>query len=85
MGPSSIDPQISVHALTRIANFHTMCVTGYYQKKPLYVLIDSGSTHNFLDIEVAKRLGCKSNAFDSLSVVVADGTKLNVSAVVRGF
>jgi len=62
-----------------------MRVTCYYQKKPLHVLIDSGSTHNFLDIEVAKRLGCKSNAFDSLSVVVVDGTQLNVSAVVRGF
>lgn len=85
MGSNSIDPQISVHALTGIANFHTMRVTGYYQKKPLHVLIDSGSTHNFLDIEAAKRLGCKSNAFDSLRVVVADGTQLNVSAVVRGF
>jgi len=85
MGSSSTDPQIFVHALMGIANFHTMRVTGYYQKKPLHVLIDSGSTHNFLDIEVAKRLGCNSDAFDSLRVVVADGTKLNVSVVVRGF
>ena len=59
MGSSSTDPQIFVHALTGIANFHTMHVTGYYQKKPLHVLIDSGSTHNFLDIEVAKRLVAK--------------------------
>ncbi|XP_040873462.1 uncharacterized protein [Glycine max] len=84
-GSSSIDPQIFVHALMGIANFHTMRVTGYHQKKPLHVLIDNGSTHNFLDIEVAKRLGCKSNAFDSLSMVVADGTQLNVFVVVRGF
>jgi len=62
-----------------------MRVSDYYQKKPLHVLIDHGSTHNFLDIEVAKRLGCKLDAFDSPSVVVADGTKLNVSAIVRGF
>ncbi|XP_029130601.1 uncharacterized protein LOC114916981 [Cajanus cajan] len=85
MGPNSTDPQIYVHAITGIANFQTMRVTGYHKKKPLHVLIDSGSTHNFLDIEVAKRLGCRIDAFDSLSVVVADGTKINVSAVVRGF
>nr|KYP65271.1 hypothetical protein KK1_011503 [Cajanus cajan] len=71
MGPNSTDPQISVHALTRIANFQTMRVTGYHKKKHLHVLIDSGSTHNFLDIEVAKRLGCRIDAFDFLSVVVA--------------
>uniref|UniRef100_A0A151UFB4 Uncharacterized protein n=1 Tax=Cajanus cajan TaxID=3821 RepID=A0A151UFB4_CAJCA len=83
MGPNSTDPQISVHAFPEIANFQTMCVTGYHKKKPLHVLNDSDSTHNFLDIEVVKRLGCRIDAFDSL--VVVDGTKINVSVVVKRF
>ncbi|KAF1860337.1 hypothetical protein Lal_00037676 [Lupinus albus] len=34
----------------RIANFRTMKITGRYQKRPLHTLIESGITHNFLDI-----------------------------------
>ncbi|WVZ07790.1 hypothetical protein V8G54_021136 [Vigna mungo] len=64
MGPNFTYPQISVHALTGITNFQTMCVTFYHQKTPLQVLIDGGSTHKFLDIEVPKRLGCRIDALD---------------------
>jgi len=44
---STLEPQISVS--TGIASLKTMRVTGYYKKKPLHVLIDSGNIHNFLD------------------------------------
>nr|KYP34429.1 hypothetical protein KK1_044610 [Cajanus cajan] len=62
-----------------------MRITGYHKKKPLHVLIDSGSTHNFLDINIAKKLGCKIVELDPLNVVVADGTKLHISFVVKDF
>jgi len=49
-----------------------MRVIGYYQKKPLHILIDSGSTHNFLDEGVAKKLGCLITDIPILSVAVTD-------------
>lgn len=40
-----------------------------YDKKLLHILLDSGSTHNFLDLELAKKLGCKPLLYPSLQVV----------------
>ncbi|KAJ1425372.1 Tify domain [Sesbania bispinosa] len=60
--------QISVHALSGVANFKTMHVTGHYQKHPVHILIDSGSTHNFLDIGFAKRYGCRIEDLDPINL-----------------
>ena len=53
--------QILVHAINGMGarGYTTMRVTAFIKKRPLHILIDSDSTHNFLDVEVAKRLGCK--------------------------
>ena len=55
------NPQISVYAIDGVAakSYQTMKVIVTVNKKPLHILIDSGSTHNFLDVRVAKKLDCK--------------------------
>lgn len=35
----------------------TMRLKGKYKKRTVNILVDSGSTHNFLDTKVAKDLG----------------------------
>lgn len=50
-------PRLSLNVLTGTSNFQTMRVTGMHNKKPIQVLIDSGSTHNFRDLDAAKRHG----------------------------
>ncbi|KAJ1384005.1 Ribonuclease H-like superfamily [Sesbania bispinosa] len=77
--------QISVHALSGVANFKTMRVTGHYQKNLVHILIDSGSTHNFLDIGFNKRYGCRIEDLDPINATVADGYKLPISSIVRNF
>ncbi|GJZ37941.1 hypothetical protein Tco_0584132 [Tanacetum coccineum] len=54
-----IAPHISLNALTRRNTFQSMRVIGYIRKHEIHILIDSGtgSTHNFLDSKVAKKLG----------------------------
>ncbi|KAL5173307.1 hypothetical protein HKD37_16G045875 [Glycine soja] len=75
------EAQISVNALTGVPNFRTMCVIGRYNKKPLHILINSGNTHNFLDVHVAARIRCKIEDLKPLVVIVADGTKVQISSV----
>ncbi|KAE9584800.1 hypothetical protein Lalb_Chr25g0282211 [Lupinus albus] len=57
-GPPSETPQLSLNAMTGMSGYQTMTVTRMHDKKLLQILLDSGSTHN-LDLEVAKKLGCK--------------------------
>lgn len=51
--------RISINAIAGISDYTTMNVRGIHGKKTLYVLIDSGSTHNFIDKKVVEMLGCK--------------------------
>uniref|UniRef100_A0A1J3IW25 Uncharacterized protein n=1 Tax=Noccaea caerulescens TaxID=107243 RepID=A0A1J3IW25_NOCCA len=49
------------------------------------MLIDTGSTHNFLDPSMAKKLGCVMLPSGNSRVLVADGNKLKVEARVAQF
>ena len=52
---------------------------------PLLVLIDSGSTHNFLSTNLAKKLNCPLQAVMSVKVTVANGADLHCTACCPGF
>jgi len=70
------EPCISFQALNEIQGFQTMRVTGYVGKKAIQILIDSGSTHNFVDQNLANRLGCRLKPIHSQPIAVADGSEL---------
>ncbi|GKA83144.1 reverse transcriptase [Tanacetum coccineum] len=55
-------PRISLNALSGVNSFQTMRVRGMVGKQPLYILVDSRSTHNFVDVGSAKKLGFVSVA-----------------------
>ncbi|XP_019257770.1 PREDICTED: uncharacterized protein LOC109235985 [Nicotiana attenuata] len=74
---------ISLQAFTSAAGYQTIRVTGYHEKRPLQVLIDTGSTHNFIDELVAAKLGCKACSIQRQSVSVADGRKVQTASVCK--
>ncbi|GJR97046.1 retrotransposable element Tf2 [Tanacetum coccineum] len=78
-------PQISLNALTRLTSYRTMRVIGHFGKQKIHILIDSGSTHNFLDVFMAKKLGCKIQQIDPLQVSVADGNKISTTSMCKKF
>ena len=47
-------PEISLHALAGVTTPQTMRVKGFFKKLPLTILIDFGSTHNFIDPRITK-------------------------------
>uniref|UniRef100_A0A803N919 Retrotransposon gag domain-containing protein n=1 Tax=Chenopodium quinoa TaxID=63459 RepID=A0A803N919_CHEQI len=59
-----LDPCISLSALTGTHNYHTMRVKALVHNTILHTLIDLGSTHNFLDIQLAQELGCKMDTIE---------------------
>ena len=68
--------QLSLNALMGGGDYQTMTLTGTYHGRPLFVLIDFGSTHNFLSIKVAKRAKCLLQPVSNIEVIVANGQDL---------
>ncbi len=56
---------ISCNALVGITTPQTIKIEGQIKKKKVIVLIDSGSTHNFIHCKVAKELNCGWNYHSS--------------------
>ena len=66
-------PTISLHALLGTEGCQTMRIIGKIKKQSLVFLIDSDSTHNFMDQSVAKRLRCPIRPITKVQVTVANG------------
>ena len=70
-------PTISLHALAEVQSPQTMQIHSQIGKTPLTILIDSGSTHNFLHHKFAKIIGLKSERSCLFSMVVSNGERLS--------
>ncbi|GKB46662.1 putative mitochondrial protein [Tanacetum coccineum] len=55
------------------------------EKQPLQILVDSGSTHNFVDIRSARKLGCKIRPTAPLLLSMANGQEIISSYECRPF
>ncbi|GJS90674.1 reverse transcriptase [Tanacetum coccineum] len=76
---STVDeqPLISLNALSGVNTYRTMRVRGCVGRNTLHVLMDSDSTHNFLDLQTAKKLGYKLRKVCPLDVSVANGNVIS--------
>uniref|UniRef100_A0A803KU08 Uncharacterized protein n=1 Tax=Chenopodium quinoa TaxID=63459 RepID=A0A803KU08_CHEQI len=79
----SASAQISLQALDGVSTFHTMRMKGLIGKKCLHILLDTGSTHNFIDTPTALKLSYKVEGVPPMSVKVADGGQLRCDKVVK--
>jgi len=68
---------ISCNGLARITTPQIMKIEGHVKKKRVIVLIDSGSTHNFIHCKIAKELNCFLYPAPECQVMVANGGTIN--------
>lgn len=64
---------------------NTIRVKGVVKNKPFSILIDSGSTNNFLEPQAAKRLKLKLENTKPILVYVADGFKVESTQLCKQF
>lgn len=69
-------PEISFHAIAGSTTPQTMQMKGSLGRHPLVILIDSGSTHNFLDPKVVKKARLSIQGSSAMEVMVATGERL---------
>ncbi|XP_019253895.1 PREDICTED: uncharacterized protein LOC109232588 [Nicotiana attenuata] len=77
--------EISLEAMKGSKGYKTLRIQGFTEQRPINVLIDNGSTHNFIDEQTAKRLGCKVYQMNPQDVLVADRRVLQSVKGSKGF
>lgn len=65
--------EISMNALNGSLGYRTLKVTGYHSKMNLHILVDTGSSHNFIEPDLFKKLGCEVNSIKPKVVAAANG------------
>lgn len=75
--------EISINALSGSKSISTIRLQGVIKGKRVSVLIDSGSTHSFIDTRMVKQLGLVAEVVPPLIVSVADGSRIIVDAVCK--
>lgn len=58
-----------------------MRISGLIDGRRLHILIDSGSTHNFVNSRVAKKLRCRPVTTSAFEVMVANGERLRCDEI----
>ncbi|XP_022024279.1 uncharacterized protein LOC110924592 [Helianthus annuus] len=77
--------QISVNAVEGNDRYKSIRVTGHFGKYELQLLMDTGSSHNFLDMALAKQLGCRMVKGLAMLVKIANGHEEVCDQMVKGF
>ena len=72
-----MSPTISCNALAGITTPKTLKIEGHIKKKNVIVLIDLGSTDNFIYCKVVKELNCFLYPAPKCQVMVANGGNIN--------
>jgi hypothetical protein len=70
------EPEISLHAISGYSGSKSMRLLGLLHNYQVSILIDSGSTHNFLDPSVLSKLQLPVTSAPLLRVKIADGTSI---------
>jgi hypothetical protein len=70
--PEETTPTISCHALVGVVTLQTLKIGGYIKKKKVIVLIDSSSTHNFINCKLVKLLNCFIFPATEFQVMIVD-------------
>ena len=73
--------EISIHAITSSSHPHTIRVVRVLRKTNITILLDNGSTHNFIDPFLVLKLWLPIVKDNHFQVTVANRTKLNCDRV----
>ncbi|GJR12859.1 hypothetical protein Tco_0795511 [Tanacetum coccineum] len=74
---------LSIHALLGSWGLQTLQLSSVIKKQIVSMLVDTGSTHSFINISVARRLGLKLIAIPTKIVSVANGLKIPIQFIIK--
>ncbi|GJV00143.1 retrotransposon-related protein [Tanacetum coccineum] len=81
--PSTIQEAFSLAKLHEY--YKTIRIVGHVGTRKVQMLMDTGSSHNFIDYALAVNLGCKMVKRNPMVVRVANGNKIQCDTMVQDF
>jgi hypothetical protein len=81
--PTEETPRVSLYVIAGIRTRDTIVIPVFVNGQRLEALVDTGSSHTFIDTAVARRIKLESEPAN-LRVTVANGDKVPCAAVARG-
>jgi hypothetical protein len=71
--PPEVELIISLNALTGFSAPQTLKLIGYIKHRKVIILVDSGSTHNFIHHRIAQETHCYIHAIKNFQIMIANG------------
>jgi hypothetical protein len=71
--PPEVEPVISLNALTGFFAPQTLNLIGYIKHRKVIILVDSGSTHNFIHHRIAQETHCYIHAVNNFQIMISNG------------
>jgi hypothetical protein len=71
--PPAEEPIISLNALTGFSAPQTLKLIDYIKHRKVIILVDSGSTHNFIHRRIAQETHCYIHAINNFQIMIANG------------
>ncbi|CAA0841262.1 Unknown protein, partial [Striga hermonthica] len=78
------EAEISVHAMVGTKGLRTMKLPAWLKDRRVTVLVDNGSSHNFINATLSHKLKLPTSTIDPFEVRVANGERLRCSEMYRG-
>jgi hypothetical protein len=71
--PLEVELIISLNALTSFSAPQTLKLIGYIKHRKVIILVDSGSTHNFIHHCIAQETHCYIHAINNFQIMIVNG------------
>jgi hypothetical protein len=71
--PPKVEPIISLNALTGLSTPQTLKLIVYIKHRKVIILVDSGSTHNFIHHCISQETHCYIHAVNNFQIMIASG------------
>jgi hypothetical protein len=71
--PLEVEPLISLHALTGFSTPQMLNLIGYIDHRKVIILVDNGSTDNFIHRRIAQETNCYIHVVNNFQIMIANG------------
>ncbi|CAA0810887.1 Polynucleotidyl transferase- ribonuclease H-like superfamily protein, partial [Striga hermonthica] len=77
------EAEISMHAMAGIRGPRTMRLPAWVKDRRVMVLVDNGSSHNFINVDLSQKLNLPTTKIEPFEVRVANGERLQCAESFR--